>query len=386
MIPNLLTVFYLSLAVHIGLTHQFHQFWGWLIIALFFFAQAILLRWFSNRSNFHYRWSLLLFTQYPVFLLIFWNRFWPVLNLTWMTGAVVALMICCSLYAFRRKINPETLLTLFFATLPAFIVLIPASHFGLILTSNEWRLMAEEGQIMGWITKVLHGEVPFRDAIVTRGPVIIYSTAAVLKVFEETLLMKRVWFELFNLLMAYAGYYFCKTFMSSKPLRWFVFILMILIHDFTYRTGFALLALALFWLSISKQSFRWAAVSGLSLAIAFLSSVEAGTAAAVTMIVISIAGFLFQADQRLIFRKVTTGWIAGGALIILPLALLLMIRGELGETLDSILVYPKYAMLGYAASPYPNLLKMIRLDLINQSYWFPFTQRIFALWYLPVLI
>lgn len=385
MIPNLLTVAYLALAIHVGISHEFHL-WGGVVIAAIFLVEAVILKIVSGPEKFLGRWSLVLFVQFPLFLCISFNRYWPVLDKTRVLYCISVLAVGFFLYGLRRDITGKTLIRLIVLTLPAFIVLVQESHYGLILTSNEWRLMAEEGQIMGWITKVLHGQIPFRDAIVTRGPTIIYSTAAVFKFFGESFLIKRVWFAVFNLLMTYAGYYFCKTFISSKPLGWFVFVVMLLIHDFTYRTGFGLLALALFWVSISRHSLRFGVLSGISLALAVLSSVEVGAAASVTMVASSAACYVFRADHRRTYGKIAIAWVSGTVLIFGPLLLILAARGEVSEILTGMLIYPKYAMLGYAASPYPNLLKMIQADLALRNYLFPFTCRIFVLWYLPSLI
>src|SRR5262249_62298397 len=51
-----------------------------------------------------------------------------------------------------------------------------------------------------------------------------------------------------------------------------------------------------------------------------------------------------------------------------------------------LVVYPKYASQGFASVPYVNLVKMIQLDALAGHWSFPATRKIFALWYMPVLI
>src|SRR5262249_53785810 len=51
-----------------------------------------------------------------------------------------------------------------------------------------------------------------------------------------------------------------------------------------------------------------------------------------------------------------------------------------------LVVYPKYASQGFASVPYVNLVKMIQLDALAGHWSFPATRKIFALWYVPVLI
>ncbi len=386
MFRNFLIIAYLSLAITIGVAHQYHFLWSWPVIAGLFLAEAALLRIFSREENFAPRWNLILFLQFPLFLLILWNHYWPVLNIKILLFIILLLSVLFAFYSRRRTVTEKTISGLAFLTLPLLISSMLGNHFGLIKTSNEWTLLAEEGQIMSWVTRVLHGQVPFRDVVVTRGPLIIYSTALFLKWFGQTLLMKKVWFSILNLMMAYATYYFCRTFISSKLLRWSAFIAMFLIHNLTYRTGFAFLALALFWISLQKSEKKWALYSGVAVALALLSSKDAGLACSVTLFAVSIAGFLFHSGQRILYRNSGLGVLLGMALVLLPLAIVLNIRGELKQVLDGMIVYPKYAMLGFAASPYPNLVRMIQADLSFQNLLFPITRKIFILWYFPVLI
>jgi hypothetical protein len=375
---------YLSLAIHIGLANYLQIPWLGATAASFFLLQAVLLVPFRRKIDFQLLLNRILFVEFPLFLLIFLNAMWPVMQLRSFLLLTAAVMLLFFIYTLRKTITQKHILALLSFSLPAFITGLARQHFGMVSTSNEWILLAEEGQIMGWVTKVLHGGILYKDAVITRGPVMVYSTALALKWFGETLLMKRAWFLVLNTIMAYCYYYFCKKTFHSRLLLWMAFIVMFLIHNYTYRTGFAVLALALFFQSLQSSSRHYPLFCGITIVAAVLSSIEAGVSCAVAIAASLLVGYFFHRDQQKKYLHAGIGVLLGCVLLVIPLLGVLWVRGELMDVVHGALVYPKYAMLGYAGSPYPNLLNAIRSDFAAGNFLFPFAFKTFFIWYLPI--
>src|SRR5262249_37763024 len=145
------------------------------------------------------------------------------------------------------------------------------------------------------------------------------------------------------------------------------------------------LAIAFWVQSIRSQSWR-GLLSGASIAIALLSSVEIGLCSLITIPATGIAGMILLPEERKKYFRSTLMVAAGVAIMMLPLVIRFWVGGDLGEVVKSVLVYPKYAMLGYAAIPYPNLAAFLRQDLAADRWWLPVVRKVFLMWYLPVAI
>lgn len=381
-----LVILYLSLAIHFGLVTTYHTPWGFAVILAVFALQGVVLRKSSTPGIFHLRWRKLLFAHLPLSLFFLHNTFWPVLpeSVLWIA---IAMMICLfAFYSYRNEVAQKQFGAFLVCTLPAFLVLSLKDHNALIQSASEWRFFAEEGQILGWVTKVLHGGIPYKDTLVTRGPLVIYTTVWAMKWFGQTLLTKRVWFLILNLMMAYFYYYFCAKLIRSRFLRRFAFFIILLIHNFNYRTGFGVLALALFLDSLESNRRSLAVFAGLAVAAALLSSIEVGICSGVAIGVAIIVGFVFDREKRPALAKTAANFAIGIAIVFVPLTLVLLMKGALGDVVYGSLVYPKYAMLGYASSPFPNLLEVLRKDIEQNRFLFEATLRIFILWYLPIAL
>lgn len=381
-----LTGAYVAVAIQVGLANVTHNFWILPALLLFLAIQWLVVSLLSKRDLVAGRLRKILFCESPFFLLIFQNVFWPVTSLTYFIAVLCAVSLGLMLITFRKEIPASTLTSLIFLTFPILCVFIQEDHFNLVQFRNEWRLLAEEGPIMSWITRALHGESLFKDAIVARGPLLIYSSAAVMKIFGQTILVKRAWLFLLNLSLAYAYYYFARTLIRSKVLLWGCFLVMLLIHNLGYRQGFAVLSLALAANSIFKQSRLRAVFSGIAAALAVLSSIEVG-ACVVFAIGFGVAlGWLFDRTNRRNYGRLAFLFSVGGAAVLFPIGVFLAARGELLGVLGQTIGYPLYFLAGYYGLPFPNLFQMIRNDVAAGHFFFPVTLRVFTIWYAPPLV
>lgn len=379
-------ILYLSLAVQIGLSSLTHSVWSFPALLALFGLQALLVRQVAGRDRFESVFARTLFCQVPIVLCLFYSAFWPVLSAATFLCAVAGVTLLFAALNFRKEISRQKLATLILLTLPFFLGLAFSPATKLIRYENEWRFLAEEGQMMGWVTKVLHGGIPYRDMIVTRGPLVIYTMAAALRLSQVDLVHARAWIVLLNLLMVFLYAFFCSTFFRSRLLGWCALLTMFFIHEISFRTGFALAALAFFWKGVQEEKPAYGVVCGITAALALLSSVDAAASAIAALALAAIAGAVLQKQQRAMYLRVLSSAALGGAIILAPIALLLAIGGGLGKVIDGMLVYPRYAMMGFAAAPFPNLLNAIRNDAATGSYLFPIARRVFALFYLPIFL
>ena len=383
MLP-VLVVIYLSVAIHLGLNPLYHSVLGLPAVAAFFGLQALVVRIFSH-TKFLSIFIRVLFAEAPLALLIINACFWPVLSFIPFLAGVLAVTLIFSVIAWKKEVTTAWLLTVVLFTLPLFLRVATTSPVTLIEFTNEWRLLAEEGQVMGWVTKVSHGGVPFLDMIVTRGPIVIYTTALALREFGQNLVIARAWILTLSILMMYGGALFCLTFFESKLLRWLSLFLMLLIHDISYRTGFAMASLGLFWIGFRQNRGIFTVLCGMCVALALLSSLESGAAALIAIFGTVIVAAVTVPDRRA-FARHGALVAAGLGIVLVPPSLFFLSRGELGEIINGVIVYPKYAMLGFASSPFPNVLKIFRNEMNAGHFWFSATQRVFALWYMPPLV
>lgn len=380
-----LTGAYIAIAIQVGLANVTQNFWILPALLLFLAIQWLVVSLLPRRDLADGRLRKILFCESPFFLLIFQNVFWPVTSLTYFTTILCAASLALMFLTFRKEIPAGALTSFVFLTLPIMCTLVQEDHFNLVQFRNEWRLLAEEGPIMSWITRALHGESLFKDAIVARGPFLIYSSAAVMKIFGQTILVKRAWLFLLNLSLAYAYYYFARTFIRSKVLLCVCFFVMLLIHNMGYRQGFAVLSLALAANSLFKQSRLRAVFSGIAAALAVLSSVEVGACVVFAVGFAVVFGLLFDRTKRGDYGRLALLFSVGAVAVFVPIAVFLAVRGELLGVLEQTFGYPLYFLAGYFGLPFPNLFQMIRNDVAAGHFFFPVTLRVFTIWYAPAL-
>jgi hypothetical protein len=384
-VSSVLVILYLSLAIHIGVAQYYHSILGWPLFALFFCLEALALRSLIPHS-FERVWPRLLLVQFPFILLILRNSFAPVLN----DRTFYILIVCCAVVLaallWRKAVVPPRLTQIAVWTLPLTVVLLLTPADELIAYFNEWRFISEEGQVMSWATKILHGSLNLEDSAINRGPLIIYSSALAMKWFGQTLLVKRAWVLFMNLLMGFGYFYLCRVLFRSKLLQILAFVSLFVIHDYSHRTGFAILSLALFWQFLKHEN-KWSIfLAGASSTFALVGSIEVGLSALLTILITIALALWLNRERRANYRIAIQYFTAGTLAMVIPLLYLMSQTGGLLKILLGNVNYATYALLGYSASPYPNLIKMVQSDLAYERFLFPVTFKIFVLWYMPILV
>lgn len=379
----------ISMGVQIGLASHLPFFCPFFAAVFILCGEAFLLWRFSEPSEFASRLRFWLFVQTPFFLLFLPATTYPVITLPFTFGLVVLLAILVSFYSRRRAPDRASIIGILVLMLPLFFTFAKHSYFRLSDVTNEWRLLAEEGQMMGWITKVQHGGLPYRDALVTRGPAAIYLAAGFLNLFGNTLIMKRFLMLLLSGVFAYGYYYFCRRLFVRQWLLWFAFLAMLIIHTFTYRTGLAVVAITLYWASndneTQKSRFVAGIAAGIVLVVSLLSSIEAAMSALAAIAVASIVGsFRGKEPRRYWMSGIATS--AGILSALVPLMLILAFRSDLSDVIHGMMTYPKYAMEGFASSRLPNLWELISTGAATGVWNLPAIVRTLVLWYFPVCI
>jgi hypothetical protein len=373
---ELIVSFYLALSIHIGLSTVS----PWVLPAVFIFIliQRLILPGATFRR--------LLFAEFGFSILILYKTIWPITSLSSILIFSTALSVLLFILPLKKEITPQVVKKIALVSLPAFIYLIDKDYYRLVNFGNEWRLLAEQGPIMSWITRVLHGQIPFQDSVIARGPFLLYSSAAFMKTFGETLVMKRAWLLFLNLGMAYCYYYFCRKFIKSNLILWLTMILIILIHNYSYRHGFALLGLAYAFASIQNGSRLFAVASGVSISLSLLSSIEVGLCAAVSILIITVVGFIFDQERRKDYVTLGAWFMLAIFASFLPLIVILSYHGALRDVIQGMIFYPMSFAKGFMSLPFPNLFKMIGFDYAAGRFWFPISTKVLVVWYLPVII
>jgi hypothetical protein len=388
-LPELMVALAISMGVQIGLADVFPLFCPFFAAVSIFCGEAVLLWRLSEPSRFSARLHRWLFVQTPFILLFLPATAYPVITFGFALGLAALLATIFFFYSRWRAPDRASIICIIVLMLPLFLTFAKHPHFRLSGMANEWRLLAEEGQMMGWITKVQHGGLPYRDALVTRGPFVIYLAAGFLKLFGNTLIMKRFLMLLLSGLFAYGYYYFCRRLFARQWLLWFAFLAMLMVHTFSYRTGLAILAITLYWGSndneTQKSRFAAGVAAGIVLVISLLSSIEAAMSAFAAIAVASIVG-LFRANEPRRYWLSGMATSAGIILALLPLMSFLALRGDLNDVIHGMVTYPKYAMEGFASNRFPNLWELVKTGVTSGDWNLLAIGRTLVMWYFPVCV
>lgn len=238
---------------------------------------------------------------------------------------------------------------------------------------------AEEGQHLAWADRILHGQVPGKDFFMLYGPLMEYGHAAWLRLFGVTTAESRAYFHVLDLAGIVAAYAFCRSFFAGSVLP-FVAALVLASLGISPRVAFGLVPIWAAFRAAELDEKRLFTIAGAAIAALALFSQEVAVAAGIAVVAFVALDPLARVEgvARALRRPVQ-----GGLAILVPSLLWLGWRGALYGTLENLLTYPRYVTMGYANSPYPDLV----LGHAPGSYlraFFGLTTP--AIWYVPPIV
>ena len=243
-------------------------------------------------------------------------------------------------------------------------LLIVLGFFKLDMARNgfsAWASLAEEGEMMAWVDTLLRGGVLSRDVYCLYGPLSTYPVAFLFKLFGPSLLVWRMWIFALNLPALLAVYVLLRgltrTRGSAVAGMFLVGLLCTsLVPAMSWslsRVAIGLGAVAALDAYVRSSRRVWLLVTGALVGLALFYSQEVGVSAAVAVTIALLIG-QWQARAPLGRQAREFGFLAaGGALVVVPMLVLLVRQGALGATIENLFIFPRVRMLGYAAYAFP---------------------------------
>lgn len=395
-----LVVAYLLLCVYFGL-HRLHgPAWAWVYVLVLLLAAgaAAALPGAGHKrhgdaeverrsdGSAHFLWWIC-FSIFPVFLISFYAVFWPMISARNLFIATLVLIVAFSVVARRIRPSERQVAWLVTWSVPVFLMLLFSDGDQLIRAANDWRVMAEEGQVLAIATQLKLGALPYRDIIMPRSPLIFYTTLGALQVLGDHVISRRAWIFILKLLMGLCNFYFCRALFQSRFLRFSALLILFIIGDFNYRVGFALLSIGMFLSALKSRNHRLAAGAGLVAGVSVLASQEVALSSIAAIGVTGILALLFFRNDRR-DHAVLGIWYVGGLLVfLLPLVAICWWMGFLPDVIRGMWTYPKYyADMGFFSLPYPSLLNELRKDAPLTAARVFWLLRLSVTWYMPIAV
>ncbi|MDP3941905.1 MAG: hypothetical protein Q8Q49_06380 [bacterium] len=146
----------------------------------------------------------------------------------------------------------------------------------------------DEGQFGAWVSHMLRGEHLYKDTYAAYGPLYIYPSYVLSKLFGPSLFLIRIVYIVCSVFFALVIVrLLMHTLRIRYPLQIFTVLLLLIIPGVGMRQGIGLLTILLCFIAVKGMRFRWFIAAGLSLGCSFLISTEIGIFSTV------ICGLLF---------------------------------------------------------------------------------------------
>ncbi|OGE18133.1 hypothetical protein A2769_02710 [Candidatus Daviesbacteria bacterium RIFCSPHIGHO2_01_FULL_37_27] len=244
----------------------------------------------------------------------------------------------------------------------------------------------EEGFWLGWLERLLNGQILYLDVAVFHPPLIAWGMGLFVKIFGTSVYFVRLYLHILEL----AGIMIFFA-LSLKLLQKKLNIVMLLILMIAYlstlvknnveiRVGLGLLAILFLFNYLSKKAFKWLFLSGIFTAISFFTSIESGLAAFSACLI----GLVTNRQTFSDFIKKFSLWVAGVSLISGLIIGILLFQNSLLNAISQLSFYAMAFSSGYFNSPMPtpeiqNMLQWWRVDKFLGSDAMIWTIAMFAL-------
>lgn len=239
--------------------------------------------------------------------------------------------------------------------------------------TNSFVLLAEDGQFVAWVQKILSGQVLHRDAFCLYGPLMVYPVAWVMQVFGQTFMVMRVYRFVLDILAYLFVYVLLRDLTQTRRVTLagmalfmgFYFPVFPSVNGTMLRITIGMAPIyAWYRWSLTGRS-RWLWLSGVAAGLIVFYSQEVGISAVLAVgAVLALQGI--QGPRQSAVRALTR-FLAGVMVGMLPVVLAFAKVGAVEPLFANLISYPRYAMLGYAAFPYPSLLNTCQTLIADPS-------------------
>lgn len=170
----------------------------------------------------------------------------------------------------------------------------------------------DEGQFAAWLRHMLNGEYLYKDIYSAYGPLLVYPSYLLAKVFGPSVFLLRiVYMVIFTFLAIVVARYILYFLNVNRAISFLAILFLAIVPGIGMRQGIGLLTILLTHLSLKEKKYIWSVFSGLSLTATFLVSSEIGIFTTLTVLAYWIY-CLVVVSSRVVFTKIFTVLISAG--------------------------------------------------------------------------
>jgi len=256
------------------------------------------------------------------------------------------------------------------------ILLVCLTYDGRFFTEANYTftLLAEEGQFIDWVQKLHQGRIFHQDGFSLYGPLMVYPLVWLEELFGSSLMVLRIYRFVLDVL-AYMLFYFVLLDVTGR--RKIAIVGILIFVGFYYpwfsapngtmlRIVIGLLPILLCYRWFNTRQIRFLIGAGITSALIVFYSQEVG--AGTTLAVLAMLVFSgFQETWRQGLHAIGIFFISffiGAMPVIISFAQM----GALQALFMNLTEYPKLAMLGYSAFPFPSLISAFEKMIANPGY------------------
>jgi len=233
----------------------------------------------------------------------------------------------------------------------------------------------EEGFWLGWVQRLLSGEVIYKDFRAYHPPFLSWGLLHFMRLTKETLFHARAYFHILEIVGTFLIYLALNRLVQNRALKILTMILVLSFlasnvqNNVEIRLGTGLLAMVFVFTFIKNKKYSALLLSGIATAISFFTSIGVGLATLASLL-ISILLVSVYAKRRLIKSY---GYYALGLLIVFtPVFTFMATRGSLGGLVSQMqyvlqLFSSGYSNAALARPELANLLEWRDVDLYFSS-------------------
>jgi len=285
----------------------------------------------------------------------------------------------------------------------AVYILMPLSFLYLFIFFNQGINTYDEGLTLYGASRILNGDIPYRDFWAIYSPAQFYVLAALFKLFGVSVIVARIWFTIIRFILVICVFLFARKFVSQKfaLIAWLLLLIWLGSYQFygspmpsallfSFLSSFCLLSF------IIQRRKTWLLLCGLLVGVATLFRHDIGFYTFLSEILV-ITPFVFtnlapkgaSVPYRLLqFIKVESFYLLGMAIVLLPTLFYFIQVVPISDLVYDFVrfpleVYPKVRALPYPA-PIPDPVQFFS-GIVSPLYYGTLTLNRLP-FYSPILI
>jgi MFS family permease len=219
----------------------------------------------------------------------------------------------------------------------------------------------DEGQFGGWITHMLHGQKLYKDTYAAYGPLYIYPSYMLAKIFGSSVFLIRIVYLVLGTLGALIAAKVAMQRLEIKNyIQYLILALLLIIPGFGMRQGTGLGALLVLDKAIVTNKKKWWLVSGMAVVVTLLVSSDMGIFIGVISAIVIFIQFVKSVTLKKTFQNLLY-FFGGVVLVVFPFLLFASIDGWVTFYFQTIIDdYTSYSGMGLPnGQAFPNLLALL---------------------------